>query len=84
MKPLIRMTGPHPSLVRRDGKTASIWRVAVVVASGYQPTGKVYRCLSYRRAVSLSCNMARDRRLFLRMDALPPLSPGCDAGFQTP
>lgn len=70
MKPLIRMTGPHLSQVRRGGKPASIWRVAIV---GYddQPVSTVYRCLSYRRAVSLSCNMARDRELFLHMEALP-------------
>ena len=70
MKPLIRMTGPHLSRIRREGKQLPVWRVAVV-ATDDQPTGIVYKCLSYRRAVSLSCNMARDRCLYLHMEALP-------------
>jgi len=70
MKPLIRMTGPHSSRIRRSGKPVPAWHVAVV-DSEEKPQGAVYKCLSYRRAVLLSCNMERDRRLFLRMEALP-------------
>lgn len=70
MKPLIRMTGPHPSRIQRGGRPAPTWHVAIV-DSEEKPKATVYRCLSYRRAVSLSCNMARDRRMFLHMDALP-------------
>ena len=68
---IVHMTGPHCSHIRREGKPHSVWSVAVVAAADQQPTSTVYRCLSYRRAVSLSCNMARDRRLHLHMEALP-------------
>ena len=68
---IVHMTGPHPSRIRRAGKPHSVWNVAVVVAADQKPKGTVYRCLSYRRAVSLSCNMARDRRLHLHMEAKP-------------
>ena len=67
---IVHMTGPHPSRIRREGKPHSVWNVAIV-ADGQKPTGTVYQCLSYGRAVSLSCNMARDRRLHLHMEALP-------------
>ena len=70
MKTLIRMTGPHPSRIRRAGRALPVWHVALVDTKGEQQ-GMIYRCLSYRRAVSLSCDMARDRRLFLHMEALP-------------
>ena len=70
MKPLIHMTGPHSSRIQRDGKSLAVWHVAVVDSEA-NPQGAVYKCLTYRRAVSLSCNMARDRRLFLHLDALP-------------
>ncbi len=70
MKAHIRMTGPHASRIRRNGKPVQAWHVAIV-DSDENPRGAIYHCLSYRRAVSLSCNMARDRRLFLRIDALP-------------
>ena len=70
MKPLIHMTGPHPSRIRRAGKPVPAWHVAIV-DSKERPSVTVYKCLSYGRAVLLSCNMARDRRLFLHMDALP-------------
>ena len=68
---IVHMTGPHPSRTRRDGKPRSVWSVAVVVAADQKPTSTVYRCLSYRRAVSLSCSMAHDRRLHLHMEAMP-------------
>ena len=68
---IVHMTGPHPSRIRREGKPRSVWNVAVVIAADQKPTSTIYRCLSYRRAVSLSCNLARDRRLFLHMEALP-------------
>ena len=67
---MIRMTGPHASRVRRNGNSIPTWHVAVVDGEE-KPQATVYRVLNYRRAVSLSCNMARDRRLFLHMDALP-------------
>ena len=68
---IVQMTGPHPSRTQRQGKPYPVWRGAVVAAADQKPKSTVYRCLSYRRAVSLSCNMARDRRLFLHMEALP-------------
>ena len=67
---IVHMTGPHCSRIRREGKPRSVWSVAVVAAD-QKPTSTVYQCLSYGRAVSLSCNMARDRRLHLHMEALP-------------
>lgn len=71
MTAFILTTGPHPSPIRGSGREKRFWRVAVVSANGNAPIGKEYRCLSYWRAVSLSCHMARDRRLFLHMQALP-------------
>ncbi len=68
---LVHMTGPHPSRLLLRGKRFPVWSVAIVSGEGGKPMSKVYRCFSYRRAVSLSCNMARDRRLFLRVEALP-------------
>ena len=67
---IVHRTGPHCSHIRCEGKPRSVWNVAVVAADE-KPTSTVYQCLSYRRAVSLSCNMARDRRLHLHMEALP-------------
>ncbi len=60
----IHMTGPHPSRIKRGRKVFPSWHVSLV-DTGSAPQGTVYRCLSYRRAVSLSCSMARDRRLHL-------------------
>lgn len=68
--PMVQMTGPHPSRIWRGGRPLPIWEVAVVVA-GRVAVGTVYRTFSYRRAVCLSCDMARDRRLFLHLEALP-------------
>ena len=68
---IVHMTGPHPARHRRRGKVHSVWHVCLVAEADRKPTGTVYRCLSYRRAVSLSCSMAQDRRLFLHMEALP-------------
>jgi hypothetical protein len=68
---IVHMTGPHPSRIRREGRPCPVWKVAVITAEDETPRSTVYRCLSYRRAVSLSCSMARDRRLFLHMEALP-------------
>ncbi len=68
---LVHMTGPHPSRTWRVGKHRSVWFVSVVAEADRRPTSTVYRCMSYRRALSLSCNMAQDRRLFLHMEALP-------------
>ncbi len=67
---IVEMTGPHPSRIWRGGKRLPVWCVAVRDAARV-PISTVYTVLSYSRAVSLSCNMARDRRLFLHMDALP-------------
>ena len=68
---IVHMTGPHPSRIRRGGRPHPVWSVAIVAATDQNPTSTVYLCLSYRRAVSLSCSMARDRRLHLHMEALP-------------
>jgi hypothetical protein len=68
---IVKVTGPHPALLRWRGKPAKIWRVAIVSLVDRKPKGMVYRCMSYTRAVSLSCNMARDRKLFLHLEALP-------------
>lgn len=67
---IVEMTGPHPSRIRRGGKRLPVWHVAVRDAARV-PISIVYTVLSYARAVSLSCNMARDRRLFLMINALP-------------
>ena len=66
---IVHMTGPHPSRTRREGMPHCVWSVAVIAAD-HMPASTVYQCLSYRRAVSLSCSMARDRRLHLHMEAL--------------
>jgi hypothetical protein len=70
MKPIVRMTGPHPSRIQRGGCTLPAWHVSLIDDTK-TPFGCVYKVLSYGRAISLSCNMARDRRLFLHMEALP-------------
>ncbi len=59
------MTGPH-----REGQRP-VWRVAVVAGEEQSPAGIVYTVHSYGRAAALSCNMARDRRLYLHLEALP-------------
>jgi len=64
MKRFVHMTGPHPAGKRR------VWKVALVSTHDRVPTGTVYEVLSYGRAVALSCNMARDRRLYLHIEAL--------------
>jgi hypothetical protein len=71
MNALVKVTGPHAGAVRIEGKPRAAWRVAVIETQSRKPQGKVYQCLSYRRAVSLSCNMAHDRRLHLHLEALP-------------
>jgi hypothetical protein len=71
MKALVKVTGPHAGAVRVQGKPRAAWRVAVIEAESMKPRGKVYLCLSYRRAVSLSCNIAHDRKLHLHLEALP-------------
>lgn len=71
MKAIIRMTGPHMGAVTVHGRPRPAWRVAVISAENRKPRSTVYEVLSYRRAVSLSCNMAHDRKLFLHMEALP-------------
>lgn len=71
MNALVKVTGPHAGAVSVAGKARAAWRVAVIGRHDRKPQGKVYLCLSYRRAVSLSCNMAQDRRLHLHLEALP-------------
>ena len=71
MNAIVHMTGPHSGAVTVNGKPRRAWRVAVISTEDQQPRTKTYLCLSYRRAVSLSCNMAQDRRLHLHMEALP-------------
>jgi hypothetical protein len=71
MNALVRMTGPHKGAATVNGRQRPAWRVAVISTQDRQPRTTVYHCLSYRRAVSLSCRMAHDRKLHLHMDALP-------------
>lgn len=71
MRLLVKVTGPHPDAARVAGKPRAAWRVAMVDGESRKSQGKVYVCLSYHRAVSLSCRMAHDRKLFLHMEALP-------------
>jgi len=72
MNKLVMMTGPHLGAVAAGEKGKRTWKVAVISAADAAPCGKTYHCLSYRRAVSLSCRMAKDRRLRLHVEALPP------------
>ena len=69
MNAIVRMTGPHPSHIRHAGRACPLWHVSIVDA-GNTSQGTLYRGLSYQRAVTLSCNMARDRKLYLHVDAL--------------
>lgn len=71
MHALVKVTGPHAGAVRVEGKPRAAWRVAVIETQNRKLHGKVYHCLSYRRAVLLSCNMAHDRKLHLHLEALP-------------
>jgi hypothetical protein len=68
---IVKMTGPHAGAATVDGKPRPAWRVAVISTQSRRPCGTVYQCLSYGRAVSLSCNMAHDRKLHLHVAALP-------------
>lgn len=65
---LVRMTGPTPQPSRKAPRF--VWDVAVVDSSN-RPLGTVYRVTSFRRALALSGDMARDRRLHLWVDAQP-------------
>jgi hypothetical protein len=69
MKPIVRMTGPHPSRIQRGGRALPVWHVWLA-DDRQKRIGTLYRCLSFGRAMSLSCNIARDRELFLHMEAL--------------
>lgn len=71
MNALVRMTGPHKGAVNINGRLLHSWKVAIVGSADSRPQGKIYKCLSYARAVSLSCHMAHDRNLHLHMEALP-------------
>jgi hypothetical protein len=71
MNALVKMTGPHMGAASVNGKPRPAWRVAVISTQDRQPRTTVYHCLSYRRAVSLSCRMASDRKLYLHIEALP-------------
>ena len=71
MNALVKMTGPHMGAAVVSGKQRPAWRVAVISTQDRKPRTTVYHCLSYRRAVSLSCRMAYDRKLHLHMEALP-------------
>jgi hypothetical protein len=71
MKAIVQMTGPHPSQNRSVRFPKMLWRVSLVASDSRAPIGPEYRCLSYRRAVLLACDMAHDRRLFLHLKALP-------------
>ena len=69
MNAIVRMTGPHPSRIRHAARLRPVWHVSIVDTEN-TPQGTLYRVLSYQRAVTLSCNMARDRKLYLHVDAL--------------
>lgn len=71
MHALVKVTGPHAGAVKIEGRPRAAWRVVVIETQNRKPQGKVYHCLSYRRAVSLSCKMARDRKLHLHVETLP-------------
>lgn len=71
MSALVKVTGPHARAVKVEGKPRAAWRVAVIETESRKPRSKVYLCLSYSRAVSLSCHMAHDRKLHLHVAALP-------------
>ncbi len=71
MNAIVKMTGPHPGAAWVAGKARTAWRVAVVSTENLKPQSKVYLCLSYQRAVWLSCHMAHDRKLHLHVAALP-------------
>jgi hypothetical protein len=68
---VIRMTGPYRARRTANRKPFPFWLVAIVGGCDRQPGGTSYKCLSYGRAIRLACAMARDRRLFLHVDALP-------------
>ena len=68
---IVQMTGPHTARLKRKGRAQPVWQVAVVAAADQKPMSTVYRCMSYGSAVFLSCNMAKDRRLHLHIEALP-------------
>ncbi len=71
MHALVKVTGPHAGTVKIKGRPCAAWRVAVIETQNRKPQGKVYHCLSYHRAVSLSCKIARDRKLHLHVATLP-------------
>lgn len=71
MKAIVKMTGPHMGAATVFGRPRPAWRVAVISAEDRKPCSTVYKCLSYRSAVSLSCRMAYDRKLHLHLEALP-------------
>jgi surface-anchored protein len=72
MNATIHMTGPHRQSTTA-GRYRLEWRVSLTTAGGTheQSKPKTYRVFNYWRAVQLACNMAHDRRLFLKMEALP-------------
>jgi hypothetical protein len=67
----VQVTGPYPLRSQRKGRRRHFWNVAVIAAAERKPLSVVYQCQSYRGAVALSCDMARDRKLFLHIEALP-------------
>jgi hypothetical protein len=71
MRPHVHMSGPHPFRLHPKAPPCPVWRVSIVAAGSEIPTGRIYRCRSFRRAATLSCDMARDRRLMLRLEAYP-------------
>ena len=71
MNAIVKMTGLHWELSLTTGKPRLAWNVAVFSTEDNHPKSTIYKVLNYTRAVSLSCNMARDRRLFLHLEAFP-------------
>ena len=71
MNAIVKMTGPHWDTSSASGRPRLAWKVAVLSTEDNHPKSTIYKVLNYTRAVFLSCNMARDRRLFLHLEALP-------------
>ena len=70
MNATIHMTGPHRQSTSR-GRYLLEWRVSLATDEPQIKAPKTYRVFNYWRAVHLACNMAHDRRVFLRVEALP-------------
>lgn len=71
MNAIVKVTGPQRADATVNGKPRAAWRVAVFASEDDRPASTVYRCLSYRSAVSLSCSMHATAACSLHLEALP-------------